>query len=74
MSGTFRLSKRASSYYCDFQQKLINGGIYSHIYRHPNGKDFTPPTNWDLINKALAQPRPLLLLLYFSTEAFKKFV
>lgn len=58
----------------NFQQHLIDGGIYPHGYRHPDGRVPAKPDNWEEINRILSQPRPSLSPSKFSEEAHEKFI
>ncbi|KAA6412265.1 MAG: hypothetical protein FRX48_04417 [Lasallia pustulata] len=61
-------------YHRNFQQKLIDGGVYPHAYRYPDGRVPAKPNNWEEINRRLSQPRPSLSPSSFPEEAFAKFV
>lgn len=56
------------------QQNLIDGGVYPHAYRYPDGRVAAKPGNWEEINRRLSQPRPSLSLSNFSEEAYENFV
>ena len=58
----------------DFQQNLIDGGVYPHRYEYPDGRVPAKPNNWEEVNQRLAQPRPSLSPSKFSEEAHEKFV
>ena len=58
----------------NFQQHLIDSGIYPHAYRRPDGRVPAKPDNWEEINRMLSQPRPSLSPSKFSEEAHEKFV
>jgi len=67
-------TKSTGPYDRGFQQNLIDGGIYPHGYRYPDGRVPAKPNNWDEINQRLAQPRASLSPSKFSEEAYEKFV
>ncbi|MCJ1242175.1 hypothetical protein MMC14_010182 [Varicellaria rhodocarpa] len=58
----------------DFQQHLIDHGVYPHAYKYPDGRVPAKPTNWEEINQRLAQPRSSLSPSEFSEEAFEELV
>jgi hypothetical protein len=58
----------------NFQQNLIDGGVYPAAYRYPNGRAPARPGNWGDINRRLSQRRPSLSPPRFTEEAFQKFV
>ena len=58
----------------NFQQHLIDSGVYPHAYRHPDGRVPAKPNNWEEINRRLSQPRPSLSPSKFSEEAHEKFI
>lgn len=60
------------AYNANFEQKLIDHGIYPYSYEYPDGQAPPKPDNWEEINQILAQPRPSLSP--FPDEQFKKFV
>lgn len=57
----------------NFQQKLIDGGIYPDEYQYPDGRVPPEPDNLEEINQRLAQPRPSLSPSRFPKEKFKEF-
>lgn len=67
-------TKSSGPYDRDFQQNLIDGGIYPHAYEYPDGRRPAKPDNWQEINERLAQPRPSLSPSKFSEEAHDKFI
>jgi hypothetical protein len=58
----------------NFQQNLIDGGVYPHRYEYPDGRIPAKPNNWEEVNQSLAQPRPSLSRSKFSEEAHEQFV
>ncbi len=58
----------------NFQQNLIDGGVYPHAYIYPDGRVPAKPSNWEEINRRLSQPRPSLSPSRFSEKAYEKFV
>jgi hypothetical protein len=67
-------TRRTVPYNRNFQQNLIDGGVYPHAYRYPDGRVPAKPNNWDEINRRPSQPRPSLSPSKFSEEAHEKFV
>ena len=57
----------------NFQQNLIDGGVYPDRYEYPDGQVPPLPANWEEINRKLAQPRPSLSPSRFSDDEFRKF-
>ncbi|MCJ1403781.1 hypothetical protein MMC11_007004 [Xylographa trunciseda] len=62
----------SGAYNANFQQKLVDGGIYPYGYRFPDGRVPPKPDNWEEINHRLAQPRPSLSP--FPEKRFDEFV
>ena len=60
------------AYNTNFQQNLIDRGIYPYSYEYPNGQVPPKPDNWADINQRLARPQPSLSL--FPDEKFEEFV
>ena len=58
----------------NFQQNLVDGGVYPHAYRYPDGHVAAKPDNWEEIHQRLSRPRPSLSPSKFSEEAYEKFV
>jgi hypothetical protein len=65
--------KSSGPYGRDFQQNLIDHGIYPEEYEYPDGRVPSQPDNWEEINQRLAQPRPSLSPSQFSDGDFRKF-
>ena len=71
-------TRKSSAYDPDFEQHLIDHGIYPHGYDQGDDDDDDDdgsvyPDNWEEINERLAQPRPSLSPSRFPREAFRKF-
>ncbi|MCJ1449359.1 MAG: hypothetical protein MMC23_009879 [Stictis urceolatum] len=66
-------TKSTGTYDRDFQQHLIDHGIYPDKYEYPDGSETVEPMEWEEINQRLAQPRPSLSPSQFSDGKFKKF-
>ncbi|KAF3484297.1 uncharacterized protein GIQ15_03621 [Arthroderma uncinatum] len=62
-----------TAYNRNFEQKLIDYGVYPKGYEYPDGRVPAKPKNWDEINERLAQPRPSLSPSKFSEREFEKF-
>lgn len=58
----------------NFQQKLIDGGVYPYAYEYPDGRVPAKPSNWEEINRRLAQFRRSLSPSAFPEERFEEFV
>ncbi|KAL5331167.1 hypothetical protein ACEPPN_000696 [Leptodophora sp. 'Broadleaf-Isolate-01'] len=57
----------------DFQQNLVDGGVYPDEYKYPDSSIPPEPTNLEEIIQRLAQPRPSLSPSKFSDDKFRKF-
>lgn len=68
-----KTTQSSGPYSRNFQQKLIDGGIYPDEYEYPDGRVLPEPGNLEEINQRLAQPRPSLSPSVFSNEKFKQF-
>ncbi|ODH50722.1 hypothetical protein GX48_03230 [Paracoccidioides brasiliensis] len=66
-------STSTTPYNRNFQQNLIDHGVYPDGYEYPDGRIPAMPNNWKEINETLARPRPSLSPLKFSDEHFRKF-
>lgn len=64
---------RSSPYDGDFEQKLIDGGIYPEGYEHSKDEPLNEPVNLADIQRALRVPRASLSPSRFSEAAFKEF-
>ena len=67
-------TKNSTPYDANFQQKLIDAGVYPPGYQYPNGPTPAKPDNWQEIHHRLTQPRPSLTPSNFSEEEHTKFV
>lgn len=65
--------KRSSAYGKDFEQSLIDHGIYPEGYEHNDDRATPEPKNLDDIVELLAHPRASLSPSQFPTSTFKKF-
>lgn len=68
-----KTTESSGPYSRNFQQKLVDGGIYPDEYEYPEGRVPPEPDNLEEINKILTQPRPSLSPSQFSNEKFRKF-
>lgn len=66
-------TKSTGPYDTNFQQHLINHGIYPPRYTYPNGSSPRQPDNMDEIKRTLRYPRPSLSPSQFSDGAFDSF-
>lgn len=73
-SATTTTTRTTGPYNRNFQQHLIDNGVYPPTYRYPNGQVPAQPDNWEEINQRLTQPRPSLLPSRFSKEEHQEFV
>ncbi|KAF2803001.1 uncharacterized protein BDZ99DRAFT_178900 [Mytilinidion resinicola] len=64
-------TKSTGVYDRDFEQHLIDYGVYHDLYEYPDGSVPAEPNNWEDINQILARPRPSLS--QFSNKDFKEF-
>ena len=72
-SGTTKTSKFRSAYNGDFEQKLIDRGIYPQGYEFWDNRTPPPPMNLEDIRLRLTQPRPSLSPSQFSESDFSSF-
>jgi hypothetical protein len=70
---TTTTTRNTRPYDRDFQQNLIDGGVYPDEYEYPDGRIPARPNNWEEINERLAQPRASLSPSQFSDDKFRKF-
>ena len=68
-----RKTVTSGPYDANFQQKLIDGGIYPDEYEYPDGHVPPLPCNWGDINERLGQPRPSLSPSQFPHDRFREF-
>ncbi len=66
-------TRKSSAYDPEFEQHLIDHGIYPHGHDYDDDEGSVYPDNWEEINERLAQPRPSLSPSRFPREAFRKF-
>ena len=66
-------SKSTSPYDRNFQQNLIDHGVYPDSYEYPDGRFPPQPANWEEINGRLLHPRASLSSSRFSADQFRKF-
>ena len=57
----------------NFQQRLIDGGVYPDEYEYPDGRVPPEPDNMEEISERLKQPRPSLSPSQFPNEKFREF-
>ncbi|KAL2369989.1 hypothetical protein RJ035_007334 [Blastomyces gilchristii] len=57
----------------NFQQNLVDHGVYPPGYKYPNGQKLAKPNNWLELNERLAQPRASLSPSKFSEQEFEEF-
>ena len=60
-------------YKSQFQQLLIDNGIYPNGYEYPNGREPLEPNNWDEINQVLTNRRLSLSSVIITEEKFREF-
>ncbi|KAM5437012.1 hypothetical protein MferCBS31731_005667 [Microsporum ferrugineum] len=58
----------------NFEQKLIDYGVYFPGYKYPGGQKPAKPNNWSELNERLARPRASLSPSRFSDREFEEFV
>ena len=66
-------TRKSGPYDRNFQQNLIDGGIYPHGYEYPDDSTPARPNNWEEINERLGKSRPSLSLSQFSDSKFRDF-
>jgi hypothetical protein len=57
----------------NFQQKLIDNGVYPDEYEYPDGRVPPEPDNIEEINERLKQPQPSLSPSQFPKKKFREF-
>jgi len=67
-------TKSTGPYDRQFQQVLIDNGIYPHGYRYSDGTVPPKPDNWNQFGQMLARPRPSLSPSRFGDAEFDDFV
>jgi hypothetical protein len=67
-------SKRSTPYDANYQQKLIDGGVFPYGYRSPDGNRPPMPSNWNETVHRLQQRRPSLSPSVFPEELYQKFI
>ena len=67
-------TKSTGPYNRNFQQNLIDHGVYPHGYKYPDGQIPKKPENWEEINVRLRQPRSSLSPSRYTEEDHAKFV
>jgi hypothetical protein len=70
---SYKQSSRGGTYSRNFEQNLIDHGIYHEGYRYPNGRKPEKPKNWEEIKRRLSQPRASLTSSKFDDEEFENF-
>lgn len=68
-----RTTESSGPYSSNFQQKLIDGGIYPDEYEYPDGRVPPEPDNLEEINQKLMQHRRSLSPSLFTNEKFREF-
>lgn len=68
-----RTTERSGPYSRNFQQNLIDGGIYPDEYEYPDGRVPPEPDNLKEINEMLTQPQLSLSPSLFPHEKFREF-
>jgi len=66
-------TKKTSPYDPNFEQNLIDNGIYPDDYDFPDGREPPRPNNANEILDRLGRPRPSLSPSQFSTREFRTF-
>jgi len=74
-SGSRRSTNTSNTgpYSRNFQQNLVDSGVYPDAYEYPDGQIPPLPSNWEEINQRLRKPRPSLSPSRFTEEDFRKF-
>ena len=66
-------ARRSSAYDKDFEQNLIDHGIYPKGYEYSDGESEPEPLNLESVREELSAPRPSLSPSRFTPSAFKSF-
>jgi len=66
-------TKSTGVYDRDFQQHLIDNGVYPDVYEYPDESVPTEPNNLQDLTRMLAQPRPSLSPSRFADREFREF-
>lgn len=72
-TNTIKTTESSGPYSRNFQQKLIDSGIYPDEYEYPDDRVPPEPNNLKKINQRLTQSRPSLSSSQFFNEKFRKF-
>ncbi|PYH88588.1 hypothetical protein BO71DRAFT_132180 [Aspergillus ellipticus CBS 707.79] len=67
------MARRITAYSANFEQHLIDHGIYPSGYEYPDGQEPEPPENQDAIHERLAKSRLSLSCENFASPEFKAF-
>lgn len=67
-------SKKSAPKDSNYQQKLIDGGVFPYCYKYPDGRRAPLPSDWEELKQSLAQPRPSLSPSAFPEEEYQEFV
>src|SRR5437667_12607060 len=70
---TTRKTGSTTAYDPNFEQNLIEHGVYPKGYEYPDNGQTPEPNNLEEINQQLAQPRASLSPSRFSNGAFQDF-
>jgi len=65
--------RNTSPYDPNFQQLIVDDGVFPPNYRHPDGRWPSKPQNWDEICQRLSRPRASLSLSEFSEEDIRDY-
>lgn len=71
-SGTAKTTS-TTAYSRNFQQHLVDSGVYPDGYMYPDGEFPGLPDNWDELNDRLTRERRSLSPTAFSMDDFRKF-
>src|SRR6266487_2077104 len=66
-------SRNTTPYDPNFEQNLIDHGVYPEGYEYLDNRQSPEPNNLEEINRRLAEPRPSLSPSRFSKEACQDF-
>jgi hypothetical protein len=67
-------TKKSKPADANYEQKLIDSGIYPYGYGFPDGKPPLLPLNWEEINQRLERPRPSLSLSTIPPKEYQEFL
>ncbi|KAI9684265.1 MAG: hypothetical protein M1822_005738 [Bathelium mastoideum] len=71
-ANTKRLRSRGA-YDPNFEQRMIDNGLFPHGYEYPDGRVPSKPLNWNEMQQMLARRRPSLLSFTYPDKRYDEF-